>query len=78
MKQVPVHSRDRFKKLAAVAEKFEFIKQVPVHPKDRLKRATKQQEKHPRGRMKNKEEQIVRDNVSKLMLINLILIQKKY
>ena len=43
IKQVPVHPRDRLKKLAAAEDKVEFIKQVPVHPRDRLKRATKQQ-----------------------------------
>ena len=91
IKQVPVHSRDRLKKLVAVEEKVEFIKQVPVHPRDRLKRATKQQQKevefikqvplhpreklkridkrlkHPRDKMKNKELQIAKDNVSSLM-----------
>ena len=58
---------ERLKKLVAAAEKVEFIKQVPVHPKNRLKKSTKEQEKHPRGRMKNMEGQIARDNVSKLM-----------
>ena len=36
-----MHPRDRLKKLAAINEKFKFIKQVPVHPWDRLKRKTK-------------------------------------
>ena len=40
IKQVPVHPRDRLKKLADIDEKVEFIKQVPVHPRDRLRRAT--------------------------------------
>ena len=44
IKQVPVYSRDRFKKLAVIDEKIEFIKQVPAHPRDRLRRATKQQQ----------------------------------
>ena len=37
VKQVPVHPRDRLKKLAAADQKVEFLKQVPVHPRDRLK-----------------------------------------
>ena len=37
VKQVPVHPRDRQKKLAAADQKVEFLKQVPVHPRDRLK-----------------------------------------
>ena len=38
-----------------------------MHPKDRLKKASKQQEHHPRSRMKHKEGQIARGNVSKLI-----------
>ena len=34
IKQVPLHPRDRFRKLAAAEEKVEFIKQIPVHPRD--------------------------------------------
>ena len=107
IKQVPVHPRDRFKKLAVIDEKVEFIKQVPVHPRDRLRRAKKQQQEkvefikqfpihprdrfkkatnqqapihpwdrlkkldknfqHPKNRVKNKEGEIPRDNVSNLM-----------
>ena len=78
IKQVPVHPRDRFKKLAAAAEKVEFIKQVLVYPKDRLKRARKEKDEHPRGRMKNKEEQIARDKVSKLMCGEFNFDPKKY
>ena len=37
VKQVPLHPRDRLKKLAAADQKVEFLKQVPVHPRDRLK-----------------------------------------
>ena len=37
MKQVPIHPRDRFKKLEAIDEKVKFIKQVPVHQRDRLR-----------------------------------------
>ena len=60
-------------------EEVEFIKQVPVHPRDRLKKETNQQAPtHPRNRikkyiknlklrMKNKEEQTARDNISALM-----------
>ena len=40
IKQVPVHPRDRLKKLAAAEEKVEFVKQVLVHPRDRLKKLT--------------------------------------
>ena len=48
--------------MEAIDEKGKFIKQVPVHPKDRLKRTDKQL-RHS----KNKEGQIARFNVSKLM-----------
>ena len=40
---------------------------MPVYPKDRLKKATREQEKHPRGRMQDKAGEIARDNVSKLI-----------
>ena len=38
IKQVPVHQKNRFKKIDDLNDKVEFIKQVPVHPKDRLKK----------------------------------------
>ena len=37
IKQVPVHPKNRFKKIANLNYKVEVIKQVPVHPRDRLK-----------------------------------------
>ena len=36
IKQVPVHSKNRFKKISNLNDKVEFIKQVPVHPRDNL------------------------------------------
>ena len=42
------------------------MKQVPPHPRDKSKKATNKI-KHPRNRMKNREGQISRQNVSKLM-----------
>ena len=68
IKQVPVHPRDRLKKLAAAEEKIEFLKHVPVHLRDRLKRAIKQQQKevqftkqfplHPRIRLERTNKNI--------------------
>ena len=58
MKQISIHPRDRFKKLEAIDEKIKLIKQVPVHPRDRLRK---------KNIVKNKEDQIARDNVTKLM-----------
>ena len=43
-----------------------FVKQVPMHPKCRRKRNLKRLA-HLKNRMKNKELQIARDNVSALM-----------
>ena len=43
--------------MEAIDEKVKFIKQIPVHLRDRLRKKT----------MKNKEDLIARDNVSKLM-----------
>ena len=57
IKQISIHPRDRFKKLEAIDEKVELTKQVPVHPRDRLKKKI----------VKNKEDQIARDNVSRSM-----------
>ena len=37
IKQVPIHLRQRLKKLAALNGKVQFVKQVPVHPWDKLK-----------------------------------------
>lgn len=66
------------KKLAAIDEKVTFKKQVPVHPRDRLRKLSKKPPKgyakkgdkrlkHPKDRMKSEEDQIDRDNVSKLI-----------
>ena len=61
IRQVPVHPRDRIKKLTTAKEKVEFIKQVPVHPRDRLKKLVAAEEKaefikqvpvHPKDRLK--------------------------
>ena len=48
-----------------------------VHPRDRLKRIWKQV-RHPKNRMKNKEDQIARDNFSKLMRGEFDFDPKKY
>ena len=45
--------------MEAIDEKVKFIKQVSVHPRDRLRK---------QNIMKKKEDQISRDNVSKLMI----------
>ena len=37
IKEVPVHPKNRMKKLAAQNDKIEFIKQVPLHPRSHLK-----------------------------------------
>ena len=66
IKQVPIHLKDRLRKLEAINEKIKFIKQVPSHPRDKLQRIDRKL-KHARDRMKNKEDQAARDNVSKLM-----------
>ena len=60
IKQISIHPRDRFKKLEAIDEKVKLIKviKVPVHLRDRLRK---------KNMVKNKEDQIARDNVSKLM-----------
>ena len=34
LNQVPVHPRDRFKKLSDLNDKFEFINQVPLYPRE--------------------------------------------
>ena len=69
IKQVPVHPRDRLKKLASAKEKVELIKQVPVHPRDRLKRAARQQKEvefikqvplHPKERLKRMDKKLKR------------------
>ena len=46
IKQVPVHPRNRMKKLAALDEKVPFIKQVLSHPHDRLKRRIENRKKY--------------------------------
>ena len=45
--------------MEAIDEKVKFIKQVSVHARDRLRK---------QNIMKKKEDQISRDNVSKLMI----------
>ena len=83
LKQIPVHPRGRLKRATKEQqEEVEFIKKVSVHPRDRLKKATKQKApiyprnrlkeldknlKHPKDRMKNKEEKISREKVRALM-----------
>ena len=52
--------------MEAIEEKIQFIKQVPSHPRDRLQRIDNKL-KYPKNRTKNIEDQIARDNVSKLM-----------
>ena len=47
-------------------KEVEFIKQAPLHPREMLKRIDKKL-KHPRDRMKSKEGQIARDNVTTLV-----------
>ena len=54
------------RKLEAIDEKIKVIKQVPSHLRDKLQRIDKKL-KHPRNRIKNIEDQVSRDNVSKLM-----------
>ena len=65
-KQVPFYQRHRLRKLEAIDEKIKFIKQVPWHLRHRLQRIDRKL-KHPSNRMKNIENQVARDNVSKLM-----------
>ena len=65
---MPLHPRER---LAREIRKQNgddviFVKQVPLHPTERLKKKTKMLT-HPRDKMKNKELQIARENVSALM-----------
>ena len=67
IKQVPVHSRNRFKKIADLNDKVEFIKQVPVHPRERLKKLSylkgevvffKQVPLHPRNRLERQTKKL--------------------
>ena len=46
IKQVPVHPRNRMKKIAALDKKVHFITQVPSHPHDRLTRRIKNRKKY--------------------------------
>ena len=62
---MPVHSRNRLAR--ATKDDVVFLKEVPVHPRDRLKRKTKKGLKHLRDRLKEKESQIAKDNVTALM-----------
>ena len=62
---MPVHSRNRLAR--ATKDNVVFLKQVPVPPRDRLKRKTKKGLKHRRDRLKEKELQIARDNLTALM-----------
>ena len=52
------------------------MKQVPLHPREWLKKITKKFV-YPRDKMKNKEAQIPRDNVSALMNEKFIFNPKK-
>ena len=67
-KQVPMHPRNRLARATRKKNDDDvvFVKQVPMHPKDRQKRKPKKLT-HPKNRMKNKELQIARDNVSAFM-----------
>ena len=65
IKQVPVHNRFRLAR-AAKKDSIIFVKQMPLHARDRLKKKTKIL-KHPRDRLKDKELQVARNNVSALM-----------
>ena len=38
VKKVPLHSKNRMKRLIHLNDKVEFIKQVLVHPKNRMKK----------------------------------------
>ena len=51
VKQVPMHPRDRIKKLAK-DDDVVFVKQVPLHLRDRLKKKTRELKPiHPRDKM---------------------------
>ena len=52
--------------MEAIDERIKFIKQVPSHRGKKLQRIDRKL-KHPRTRLKNIEDQVARDNVSKLM-----------
>ena len=69
IKKVPLRPRDRLAraiKQQKEKEEVKFIKQILLHPRERLKRATKKLQ-HPRDKMKNREQQIARENISALM-----------
>ena len=68
VKQVPMHPRDRLARATRKKNYHDvvFVKQVALYPRDRQKRKSKKLT-HPNNRMKNKELQIARDNVSALM-----------
>ena len=61
LKQVPSHPRDRLKRTVKSLKQ-----QSPIHPCDRLKKAGSKL-RHPRKRTGEKEAQIGRDNVSRMM-----------
>ena len=65
IKQVPVHNRFRLAR-ATKKDNVIFVKQMPLHARDRLKKKTKIL-KHPRDRLKDKELQVTRNNVSTLV-----------
>ena len=80
IKTVPLHPKDRLAraiKQQKEKEEVKSIKQVPPHPKQRLKRATKKLQ-DPRDKMKNREQQIARENVSALMNGKFSFDPKKY
>ena len=69
IKKFPLHPKDRLAraiKQQKEKEEVKFIKQVPLHPRQRLKRAAKTFQ-HPRDKMKNREQEIARENISDLM-----------
>ena len=65
IKQVPAPNTFRLAR-AAKKDNVIFVKQMPLHARDRLKKKTKIL-KHPRDRLKDKELQVARNNVSALV-----------
>ena len=65
IKQMPIYPRDRVA-LAAKNDDVIFVEQVPLHPRDMLNKKTKIL-KHPRDRLKGKELQVTRYNVSAIV-----------
>ena len=78
VKQVPLHPRERLARETRKQKNDDliFVRQVPLHPRERLKRKTKRLT-HLRERMKNKELQIARENVSAFMEGNFSILPEK-